>query len=432
MKCLVFFVLLLPAVCGAATVAPEELVRQAQEHSRKLRALDLDAEAAGARVDQARAAGLPSLDAAGQAGRYEGLRDMALGPGAEIPAIESRYGASVTLTQPLYTGGRITAQKEGARLGLQAVRELRRASEADVRFQALTAYWNWSKAFHAMRVHEAAVRRLDVHLADMRNRFKAGTATANELLSAEVQLNRAQLRRQEAGSRIAVARARIEFLTGREPAPEDVPEAAGGIVAGAAGGEGPERGEVAALRLEAAAAGERVKALRAEQRPQVSLLARYEHASPNSFNFPPSDRWRGDGYIGIGITWNLWDWGGRKAREREATAAEARARLEIVQVEEGVRLEKREAEIGLCDAAERIRVAVRNEASARRNLQAAVELWKNGMSRHAELLDAHAQLTDAEYEVVSARTDLLLARAALDHAAGRSAAEQRKPVPGKP
>ncbi len=424
-KCLAILVLLgTPVFCGAATVTPEELARQAQEHSRQLQSLDLEAEAAGARVDQARSAGLPSLDAAAQAGHYEGLHDAALGPAVSIPAIQDRYAASLAVTQPLYTGGRITAQRAGARFGLQAVRECRRASEADVRFAALTAYWNWSKAFHAMRVHEAAVRRLEAHLGDMRNRFKAGTATANELLSAEVQLNRAQLRRQEAGSRIDVARARIGFLTGREPAADDVPLAAspdaaehGGVSAAA----GQERGEVAALRLEAAAAGERVKVARAERSPQLSVIARYEQARPNGLNFPPSDSWRGDGYIGIGVTWNLWDWGGRRAREREASALEARARLEIVRAEEGVRLEEREADIGIQDAVARIRVAVRNEASARRNLQAAVELWKNGMSRHAELLDAYAQLADAEYEVVSTRTDLLLAHAALEHATGRAA-----------
>jgi outer membrane protein TolC len=63
-------------------------------------------------------------------------------------------------------------------------------------------------------------------------------------------------------------------------------------------------------------------------------------------------------------------------------------------------------------------VAQRVETSARRNLAAATDLWRNGLARHADVLDAHAQLTDAQYALMAARADLELALAALDHATG--------------
>lgn len=408
-------------------VVPQEIVSKALAYSRQLRSADLDAAAAAARVDQSRAAGLPSLDVQAQAGHYEGLYDMELGPGMSQPAIDDRAGASVSLTQPLFTGGRIRTQKEAAALGLRAARELRRATGADLRLQALAAYWNWSKAFHSVKAFAAAAARMEAHHADMRNRFAAGTATDNDLLSSEVQLSRTQLHVEEANRRVALARARIAFLTGEELDDAAVPLAAeadaspaGAESAPSSGpAEGAGRADLEALRIEAAAAAKQVEVQQADLRPQLNLVARYEQGRPNLLNVPPADRWDDDSYVGLALTWNIWDWGLRKAKVREAAARAEQARLRVDQETDRVRLDIREARINLQDAAERLRVALRSQASATRNLRAAQDLWENGMTRHAELLDAHGQLSDADYEVISARTDWQLARAALERALGR-------------
>ncbi|MFA4945622.1 MAG: TolC family protein [Lentisphaeria bacterium] len=428
------------AVAGAAAesatpppviVAPDVIVAQTLAYSRQLQAADQDTAAATARRDQARAAGLPALDFQAQAGHYEGLQDMAFGPGPATPAIDDRAGAAVTLAQPLYTGGRIRSQKEAAGLGLAAAREFRRAAAADLRLQALTAYWNWSKAFHSVNAFTAAVARMEAHFADMRNRFAAGTATDNDLLSAEVQASRTQLQLEEAKRRVALARARIAFLTGQELAESAIPIAAEVDAAAAADGEeGAARADLEARRLEAAAAAKQVAAQKAELWPQLSFVARYEQARPNLLNVPPEDRWDDNAYVGLAVTWNIWDWGLRKAKVREAAARAEQARLRVEQETDQVRLEIREARINLQDAAARLRVAERSQASAKRNLQAANDLWENGLTRHAELLDAHAQLTDAGFEVIAARADWRLARAALDHARGRLDGEaEGKPRP---
>jgi outer membrane protein TolC len=135
-------------------------------------------------------------------------------------------------------------------------------------------------------------------------------------------------------------------------------------------------------------------------------------------NLPPQDTWQDDGFVGLLATWILFDGGLTRSRVAEARSRALQARARLDQVQGLVIFQARQARTGLENACERIRVAEHAEASARRSLRAATDLWGGGLARHAEVLDAHAQLTEAEFQVLAARTDAALARAALEHAVG--------------
>ena len=150
----------------------------------------------------------------------------------------------------------------------------------------------------------------------------------------------------------------------------------------------------------------------------MSLIARYEVANPNQYFFPPRAEWNHDAFAGIAVSWNIFDWGLTRAKAAEAQGRANQARLRSELVDDQIALEVREARISAQDAAARLGVAERAARSAQRNVQAATDLWQNGLARHAEVLDAHAQLTDAEYEIIAARAAVALAQAAIEHAIG--------------
>ncbi len=423
-------VCLLPACVSLAgdaprVVTPWQIVSNTVAHSQRLRMIDRDVDAATARQDQARAQGLPLLSADAKASRYTGLHDSQFGPALNIPAIENRYGAGITISQPAYTGGRVKSQKESAAFQTTASRHDRRGAEADVVLQASTAYWNWSKAYYSVESLNAAVARVESHAKDMRNLHEAGLATDNDSLATDVMLDQTRLRLEEARRRVEIANARITFLTGQSLPADSVPEQA---AAPSDLGLAPEgmllemaqtnRAERAAREMDARAAESQIKAARAEYSPQLSLIARYEDSRPNLMNIPPQDKWQDDAFVGVSVSWNLFDWGLRRAKVAEASSRSAQARLRVEQVEDQIALEVREARIDLQDARQRVTVAERFAESARRNYQSATDLWHNGLARHSDVLDAHDQLTTAEYEVIAARADVALAKAALDHAVG--------------
>jgi outer membrane protein len=407
------------------TLAPETVMAQTLAHSLDLQAADQELRAASARRSQARAQALPALDARLFARHYEGLANAPIGPEFTLPVIEDRYSASVGLTQPLYTGGRITSRQRSAAQHESAVRASRQGVAADLALQALTAYWNWSKAFHSVVALRAALARVEAHTADMHSLFQAGMATDNEALATEVLLDQTRLRLEDAQRRVELARARIAFLTGQMPDAAALPlppvtPAEEPVAAEAAAREvaATNRTELAAARMEALAAEALVHTSRADFWPQVFLTARYEEARPNLQDFPPVDEWSEEAFVGGVLSWDFWDWGLTRGRTAEAAAHAAQADLRRGQVEEQITLQVREARINLLDARERLKVAERVAQSAQRNLTAATDQWQNGLARHSDVLDAQAQLTDAQYLRVAAQADVLLARAALDHAQG--------------
>lgn len=414
---------------GVQAVSPEQVVADALAHSPALRISSQEVDAARAERKGANAQALPSLTLEARAGRYEGLVEGALGPGITIPAIEDRYAAAVRLSQPLYAGGRIVNQKRSAAHRHAGARQRLQSTRADLILEALTAYWNWSKAFYSLEALRAAVARMEAHAADMRNLHEAGLATDNDTLATDVILDRTRLQLEEALRRVGLAEARIAFLTGAEVPAGAVPakaEAAGGGTippiedcAAAAVTRRPDR---AAAELESRSAEAQARASRAGLRPQVALTAHYEQARPNLLNIPPADEWRDDAFAGIVATWDVFDGGLERARAAQARARAEQARLRLQQADEQIVLEVRAAGIDLSNARDRVAVSERAESSARRNVEAATDLWKNGLARHAEVLDAHALLTEAEAQVVASRADVALAQAAFDHAVGRLAA----------
>lgn len=408
-----------------AVIGPEEVVSNVLVHSQQLRLAQKEVEAAEARQTQARAQGLPRLTADAQAARYAGLKDSSFGPLLEIPAIDNRYGAGVSVSQPAFTGGRIKYQKASAAYQSRAARHGLRGAEADVTLQALTAYWNWSKAYYSMESLRAAVDRMQAHAHDMHNQHEAGLATDNDVLATEVLLDQTRLQFEEVSRRVELAAARLKFLTGRAMAEGRKPQEATVSALPAESGEGTlievaktNRAERAMRQSEVKAAEAVVRQNRADYYPQISLTARYEEARPNLLNVPPQDRWQEDAFVGGALSWNIFDWGLKRAKVAEAAARKAQAELRLSQLEDQIALEIREARIDLADASARLAVSERVKQSAQRNLQVATDLWQNGLSRHSDVLDAHAQLTSSESEVIAAKADLVLAQAALNHAVG--------------
>jgi outer membrane protein TolC len=161
-----------------------------------------------------------------------------------------------------------------------------------------------------------------------------------------------------------------------------------------------------------------VDAARAESRPQLALIARVEQGRPNQRDFPPDDRWREDAVIGAVISWNVFDGGLTRGRTAEAQARATREALLLQAAEESVVSQVRTAHLSLRHALSRLQTARHAEAGARRNLEVAADLLKNGLTRHSDVLEAQSKLTLTSAQRIASEADILLARAALKHATG--------------
>ena len=409
---------------NSVVVLPSEIVRRAIDHNPALKVRDEDTRAATARLRQAEAAGRFAADVRFQALHFEGLENETLGPGISLPVIEDQYAGSVGLTQPLYTGGRVAFQKRSARLSESAARLSQSAATADLILKALTAYWQWSKAVYQVESLESATTRVQAQTADTRHLHEAGMATDNDLLAAEVLLDQTRLQLDDCVRKTDVARIQLERLTGMplpasgRPQPPACPLAPNLSLDAVQALALTNRTELAALSRQAAAAEASVRAVHADKSPQISLVARYEQGRPNMRDFPPDDKWADDTYVGAVASWNIFDGGMTRGRVAEAQARAVQARLQLQDAQEGIRAQAEEAFLSLRHAISRVQTAAHAESSASRNVQSATDLWKGGLARHSDVLDAQSRLTDAVYQRIGSEADAVVAEATLRYATG--------------
>jgi outer membrane protein len=389
--------------------------------------------AAASRREAADARWLPTIGAHATAARRSSVPELSLpaataGPGDLVlfPDIRSGYRAGVTLDQPVWTGGLISGERSAAKYEEAATVADASRTEADLRFEARSAYWAVIAADATLEATRAEIERAERLLGDARALLSAGMAIEADVLGAEARLAAARLRAIDAGSesanRLAALRSLLdvpattvlELVDGGEslpgqPAPEN------GLVANALS----ERPEIQALSSRLDALRSRRLSAAAPNRPQLSLSASWETARPNERFLPLEDEWNESWSVGLVAGWQFFD-GGRTASEMAGLdAEEAAIEAELRELERLIELEvvnaRRDLEAALeADSAAAVAVAVatvREEDSADR--------YAAGLATVAEVLDAQSELAEAEGDLALVRSRAWLADSRLLRALGR-------------
>ena len=204
------------------TLSVAEAVARGVEASHRLGELDARRAGSEAAVAGARAAELPQVAVLAGYTRTNHVDEFGIAlPGAPpriiYPDIPDNWRSRVDVQWPLYSSGRLQALARAARADAVAASHDAGAARTDVRLDVARAYWSLVTARDAVRVVEAALQRVEAHVADARARFETGLVPPNEVSSAEAQrsLQRALLiesRNQERLAQLALAR-----LVGLEP-----------------------------------------------------------------------------------------------------------------------------------------------------------------------------------------------------------------------
>ena len=101
------------------------------------------------------------------------------------------YTSGLTLTQPLYAGGRIVSGNRLASLGVEAATLKARVTERDDRLAVEQKYWLVVSLEDKQQVLDAALALLDTLMRDVRSAADAGLALTSDIM--QVQLRRDEL-----------------------------------------------------------------------------------------------------------------------------------------------------------------------------------------------------------------------------------------------
>src|SRR5574340_1252073 len=346
------------ASAGSATVrlAADEAVTRAVAASPRLARLAALEAAAGARRRGAGAERLPQFDIAGSYTRRSDVPELTLSMPPTDPAkppqrvtvfpnIPDNTRLRAGFLLPIFTGGRVGGQLAATQHERTAAEQDLRAGRADLILETKTAYWSLVTAREGARVLQEAIRAFEAHLGDARNRERFGLAARNEVLAVQVELDRVELDRlrADAGAQLAGANlrrrldlspaTRIESTDSLAALPPETPNVEALVT------EASVRPERQALAARVAAAEALIGVDHGSRLPQVAASGGYTYANPNRDIVPPTANWKDTWDIGVGLTWNLFDFGRRSAGEARARAQADAAREQLRELDQAIRLE---------------------------------------------------------------------------------------------
>ena len=141
-------------------------------------------------------------------------------PGLSQPIVNGQSqssGAALSITQPLYTGGRVARAVTAAQAGILAGREELRASEESVLKAVIQAYVDVRRDQTNVAILEEAMTRLLAQQTEARDRFAVGAITRTDVAETEARVAATQAQLESARVQLANSRAGYVALVGQSP-----------------------------------------------------------------------------------------------------------------------------------------------------------------------------------------------------------------------
>jgi outer membrane protein len=363
---------------------------------------ELDRAAAREDTTKARAPYLPSVSLSG--GHFD--RDdpiVAIFGTFQAPTTDRNYfTGQLDVTELLWDGGR---RPSALTLAEHSETATERGGEANVRAAQLDGMGTYLQilVLKAQRqVVAERVRSLEDHLRVARDLFDNGVVARNDLLETEVRLRVVQDQASRVDDDEAVAIQALDRLLGRRPgtaltlpdslpSPPPLPVGLDELESRVAD-HNPQLLSLRA-RLEAEAAAVAVR--KAAYYP--TAIARFSHTyEQNSYML-----YSNANVLFLGLSWQAYDGGSRRADMRIAELTAARTREEITDLERRLAIQVDQAYRGY-------RQALREAATARVNVQATEEnlrieedRYKAGLVTTIDVLDAESVLAESRFSLAN-------------------------------
>lgn len=414
----IIFVVLIPAVSVAETrvLTLEQAISIAMEKNRDIEKAREYAHYVQGKYVEERAAALPQLTLNGSAMLSKDEMNV-----TGIP-VQRQFVRTVdlTLSQPLYTWGKLNAAIRAAEVGLktadQQLRLYRQAAYRDV----VAAYHDIQLAQELSRLAQENRAQKLRHLEEAKRRFGAGVATDYDVLAAEVAAENSQPEVIRSENGVRMAREQLRFLlalgteeidvTGTLAVPlEDRPLPAN--YAEAVQIAGKHRPELSDLRLRIGIYDELVTIATADNKPRLDLKggAGWHWASLNNPG-PVLDANGAAWNVGIYLTFPFFDGLRTTGKVTQAQSDLRSKQIEAAKLLDSITLEVRQAEFSCREAAEILKALSGTVRQAERLVQMAEKGYEFGVKIRLEVDDAQLNLLQARSNQAKAQRDFRVAQ----------------------
>ena len=313
------------------------------------------------------------------------------------------YGGSLSILQPVYTGGRVLesirmAQHQQALVGNQA-----KALNDAVCYQTDIQYWSAVARQEIVDVAEDFRNSIAALVKTIKERVEVGLVDPQDLLMAEVKLNEAEYQLLQAQSNFETCRMALNSMIGvrlEQPTELDaqIPIVVVSDSLWLSTGMGRPEIQMAYDKIRIA---ESTKKLNDSQfKPQFYVGVEGSYSSPG-YNFKKDLDPNYAVYAKVSVP--IFEWGKRRSEKRVSSFRIGMAEDNLNKVVDRVELEVSVARKALSQAIERVRLSESSLAKAEENEAKAVERYNEGKVSVVEVIDAQTYRQTSQVNYVQAK-----------------------------
>jgi outer membrane protein len=348
------------------------------------------------------------------------------------PGSSQSSQATLTLTQPLYTGGLVAAQVDSADAYVMAGRENLRQVEQTLLQNVIQAYVNVRRDQESLAIAQENLKMLVRQLDESKARFEVGEITRTDVAETEARVAAARAQLSTAQAQLAVSRAGYASVVGQNPgdlAPEpplarllpDTVDRAFDV----AEHNNPQLRQADYTERGSAA---KVAAAKAQTRPTVSLRASLGYTSlgyPASLFTPASSLTDFSHDVSATAVVNvpLFTGGMTSSQIRQAAENNNVDRIAIEAMRRQVLLAVSQAWNQLLGARANLKANEEEVKAANIAFEGTREEAQVGLRTTLDVLITEQDLSDAQLALVNARHDEYIAAAAVLAAMGALSAQ---------
>jgi len=417
-----------PRISGKLSVG--DCVKLTLAHNKMLQQTMEERNVAEGQLVSSRSAYLPNVSVSAAYQRKELVPAFDIpGPGGTTQHVElgtlDNYSAALTVTQPLYAGGAISAQVRAARLFSLLADQTVRAATQDVVYATETAYYNLLLSQHLVDISTDAVRASKVHLDDVEKKHDGGVASDFDVLRAQVELSNFEADLIRSKNAINIARANLiktmgisqdsDFVLSDEFAYAPIQVSMEHAVETAF----TNRPDLYSREYQIRQQREQLKIARSRYLPNASAYFTNSWSSPSPTNFgSSSSEWGRIWQAGVQGALPIFDGFQREGNIIQQKARLKQAQIGLVDAEETAVFELTQAILSMENAEEFVQSQRLNLTRATEGLRLAQVGYEQGVNTQVEVIDAQSALTTARVNYYQAIYSHVVARLAVQRAMG--------------
>ena len=339
--------------------------------------------------------------------------------------IHNVFAGALTLTQPVFFGGKIKAMNDITKYAEDLAKTLRNKAAEDVVYQVDAAYWQVVSLRAKQDLAESYVQLLDTLNSNVNAMVRQGIATKADALSVAVKLNEANVDLTKVKNGLSLSRMLLAQLCGlpsstqmtlADEGKQQLDETAMPANSYNLDEVYARRQDVNALQLGVKIYEKKAKVAMSSMMPQLAVIGAYSVTNPNSFN--GFKKFGGAFSVGAVLKIPLWHWGGNYNKYRAARSEAVIKNIELADVRDKIELQVNQASFKAQEAVKTRMATQSNLDKANENLRIAKFGFKEGVTPVDNVMAAHTAWLKANSEAIDAQIDVQLCNVYLSKVLG--------------